>query len=54
MCCGFIFVCVLDAGEMSADCRGQQLSTDDLLKRLKEGLMMQVGYTHKLHKVINN
>lgn len=54
MCCGFIFVCVLGAGETSADCRGQQLSTDDLLERLKEGLKMQVEHTHKLHKVVNN
>lgn len=51
--CGFIILCVLGAGELKADCRGQQLSIDDLLEKLKEDLKKQVEYP-QTHKAVHN
>lgn len=39
-----IIVCVLDAGKLRIDCKGQHLSTDELLKKAEEDYEKQVEY----------
>lgn len=41
--CSSIIVCVLGAGKLNTDCRGQHLSIDDLLEK------EEVEYTHIQH-----
>ncbi|XP_042251666.1 uncharacterized protein si:dkey-106l3.7 isoform X1 [Thunnus maccoyii] len=49
----YIIVCVLGAGKLKADCKGQHLSTDDLLKKTEEDGEKQEckkGETNKTNK----
>lgn len=46
-------MCVLGAGRLNADCRGQQLSTNDLLEKIEEDHEKQVEYT-QMHNQNNS
>lgn len=48
-----VMLCVPGAGQLNADCRGQQLSTNDLLEKIEEDHEKQVGYT-QMHNQNNS